>query len=181
MGFVLVWWVTCGQVTPRKLSISVSQVLYKRRGVRTFKEPKTSGSSRRVSMTPKLALFLRQYKAQREVMYLERGKVLGLDALIFASDKGKPLDPCTVTHNFARIVRRAGLGQVWFHDLRHTFASLMLMKGAKPKVISECLGHASVSFTMDVYSHLLEGMQRDAMSLLDEVLPPVVILGGLVA
>ena len=58
-----------------------------------------------------------------------------------------------------------------FHDLRHTFASIMLMKGAKPKVISEALGHASVAFTMDVYSHLLQGMQEEAMALLDEVLP----------
>ena len=58
-----------------------------------------------------------------------------------------------------------------FHDLRHTFASLMLLRGAKPKVISEALGHASVAFTMDTYSHIIEGMQSDAMALLDEVLP----------
>jgi len=122
-------------------------------------------------MTPKLALYLRQYKAQREVMYLERGKVLGLDDLVFANEKGRPLDPCTCTHNFARIAWRVGLMGVRFHDLRHTFASIMLMKGAKPKVISEALGHASVAFTMDVYSHLIEGMQEDAMALLDEALP----------
>ncbi|MFC1994876.1 tyrosine-type recombinase/integrase [Chloroflexota bacterium] len=156
------------------LSLSVSQVLYKRGGICVFKEPKTKGSSRRVDMTPKLALFLKQYKVQCEVLHLERGRILGLDDLVFASDKGKPLDPCTVTHNFDRIVRRAGLGKVRFHDLRHTFASIMLMKGAPAKVISECLGHASVAFTMDVYSHLLQGMQRDAMNLLDEVLPPAV-------
>ena len=48
----------------------------------------------------------------------------------------------------------------------------MLLRGAKPKVISEAPGHASVAFTMDVYSHIIEGMQEDAMALLDEVLPP---------
>ena len=58
-----------------------------------------------------------------------------------------------------------------FHDLRHSFASIMLMRGAKPKVISEALGHASVAFTMDVYSHILSGMQEEAMALLNEVLP----------
>ena len=47
----------------------------------------------------------------------------------------------------------------------------MLLRGAKPKVISEALGHASVAFTMDVYSHIIEGMQEEAMALLDEVLP----------
>ena len=49
--------------------------------------------------------------------------------------------------------------------------SLMLQRGAKPKVISEALGHSSVGFTMDVYSHIIDGMQSDAMALLDEVLP----------
>ena len=48
----------------------------------------------------------------------------------------------------------------------------MLLRGAKPKVISEALGHSSVAFTMDTYSHIIEGMQSDAMALLDEVLPP---------
>jgi len=69
------------------------------------------------------------------------------------------------------IARQAGLNGVRFHDLRHTFASLMLLRGAKPKVISEALGHSSVAFTMDTYSHIIEGMQEDAMALLDEVLP----------
>ena len=76
-----------------------------------------------------------------------------------------------LTHNFARIAKRTGLENVRFHDLRHTFASLMLLRGAKPKVISEALGHASVAFTMDVYSHIIEGMQEDATALSDEVLP----------
>ena len=76
-----------------------------------------------------------------------------------------------LSHNFVRIVKRAGLENVRFHDLRHTFASLMLLRGAKPKVISEALGHSSVAFTMDVYSHIIEGMQQDAMMLLDGVLP----------
>jgi integrase len=77
-------------------------------------------------------------------------KQLGLDDLVFTSVEGKPVDPCVVSH---------------------TFASLMLLRGAKPKVISEALGHSSVAFTMDCYSHIIEGMQEDAMALLDEVLP----------
>ena len=51
----------------------------------------------------------------------------------------------------------------------------MLLKGAKPKVISEALGHASVAFTMDTYSHTISGMQDEAMALLDDVLPPGVV------
>ncbi len=157
------------------LSISVSQVLYKRGGLCQFKEPKTAHSRRRVAMTPKLALFLRDYQADRERLYHQLGREVALDDLVFASVEGKPLDPGVVSHNFSRMAKRAGLGAVRFHDLRHTFASLMLLRGAKPKVISEALGHASVGFTMDVYSHIIEGMQADAMALLDEVLPEGVV------
>jgi len=153
------------------LSISVSQTLYKRRGVCMFKSPKTSGSSRRVAMTPKLALFLKEYRAERESLYWQLGVPLTLDDLVFANHDGKPVDPSTLTHNLARIVKQVGLGRVRFHDLRHTFASLALLRGAKPKVISEALGHASVAFTMDTYSHIISGMQEDMMALLDEVLP----------
>jgi len=153
------------------LSLSVSQVLYKRRGVCQFKEPKTTHSRRRVRMTPKLALFLREYRSERESLYNELGKQLTLDDLVFASPEGKPIDPGVLSHAFGRMARGAGLEGVRFHDLRHTFASLMLSRGAKPKVISEALGHSSVAFTMDTYSHIIEGMQEEAMALLDEVLP----------
>ena len=153
------------------LSISVAQVLCKRRGRCEFKEPKTEHSRRRVNMTPKLAVYLREYRAEREGLYHALGKSLSLDDLVFASVEGKPLDPSVLTHAFHRMAGRIGLQGVRFHDLRHTFASLMLLRGAKPKVISEALGHSSVGFTMDVYSHIIDGMQQDAMALLDEVLP----------
>ena len=84
------------------LSISVSQVLYKRRGVCQFKEPKTSHSQRRVAMTPKLALFLREYKLERERLYRELGKELTLDSLVFSSLEGEPLNPSSLSRDFAR-------------------------------------------------------------------------------
>jgi integrase len=153
------------------LSISVSQVLYKRRGVCQYKEPKTEHSRRRVAMTPKLATYLRGYRAEREGLFLLLGKPLTLDSLVFANVEGDPVDPSVLSHAFGKMARQAGLNGVRFHDLRHTFASLMLLRGAKPKVISEALGHSSVAFTMDTYSHIIDGMQEDAMALLDEVLP----------
>ena len=101
----------------------------------------------------------------------EFGTQLGLDDLVFTSIAGKPIDQGVISHTFKRIAIQVGLNGVRFHDLRHTFASLMLLRGAKPKVISEALGHSSVGFTLDVYSHIIDGMQSDAMALLDEVLP----------
>jgi integrase len=152
-------------------SISVAQVLYKRQGVCQFKEPKTTHSRRRVAMTPKLAIFLASHKSQRERLCEELEVVLSLDDLVFTSSRGGPINPTSVSHAFGKLARSAGLGSVRFHDLRHTFASLMFMRGAKPKVISEALGHSSVAFTMDVYSHIIGGMQEDAMRLLDEIMP----------
>ena len=152
--------------------ISVNQTLYKRRGICQFNLPKTKRSGRTVAMTSKLAEFLGEYRLEREQLYHQLGKTITLDDLVFSNVEGKPIDPGVLSHSFAKIVKRAGLENVRFHDLRHTFASLMLLRGAKPKVISEALGHASVAFTMDVYSHIIEGMQSEAMALLDGILPP---------
>lgn len=153
-------------------SISVCQVLYKHQGICEFKEPKTSHSRRRVSMTAKLTEYLREYKGERESLSLHLGRLLKPGDLVFANAEGNPPDPSVLSHSFAKIVKQAGLKNIRFHDLRHTFASLMLLCGGKPKVISEALGHASVAFTMDTYSHIIEGMQSEAMALLDQVLPP---------
>jgi len=153
-------------------SLSVTQVLYKRRGICQFKEPKSKGSRRRLDLPPSLALFLRQYKAGRETDNLFLGRVLNGDDLIVGNVDGAPRDPGTLTHSFARIARRAGLPGTRFHDLRHTFASLMLLAGIHPKVVSEMLGHSSVAFTLDTYSHVVPGIQKAAARRLDEVLEP---------
>jgi len=92
--------------------------------------------------------------------------------LVFSNISNVPTDPGTLTHNFARIARKAGLPSTRFHDLRHTFASLMLLAGIHPKIVSEMLGHSSVAFTLDTYSHVIGGLQRIAVRRLDEVLQP---------
>ena len=62
---------------------------------------------------------------------------------------------------------RAGLRKVRFHDLRHTEATLLLTEGVHPKVVQERLGHATIAITLDTYSHVVEGMQREAANRLD--------------
>jgi len=158
-------------------SISVSQVLYKRRGVCEFREPKTDHSRRRIDMTPKLTSYLRKYKAQREALQLLLGTPLTLDDLVFVTERGKPVDPSVVSSSFHKLVKKARLDGVRFHDCRHTFASLMLLRKVSPKVVSEMLGHASSAFTMDTYQHIINGMQKDAVAQLDEVLPEGVSTG----
>jgi len=102
------------------------------------------------------------------------GKPLSEDDLVFSNINNTLTDPGTLTHNFARIARRAGLQGVRFHDLRHTFATLMLLAGVHTKIVSEMLGHSSVAFTLDVYSHVVGGWQKTTLKRLGEVLKPEV-------
>lgn len=71
---------------------------------------------------------------------------------------------------FKKLLTRAGLPSIRFHDLRHSAAPLLLSLGIHPKVVQELLGHTQISITMDVYSHVLPGMQQDAMRQLDAAL-----------
>jgi integrase len=151
-------------------SISVSQVLYKRKGICLFKEPRSEHSRRRLAISPSLAIFLRQYRAVKEKERFLLDKPLVDDDLVFSSIEGQPVDPGTLTHGFARIARKAGLPHTRFHDLRHTFATLMLLGGVHPKIVCEMLGHSSVAFTLDTYSHVIPTIQQAAVKRLDEIL-----------
>ncbi len=71
---------------------------------------------------------------------------------------------------YRRLVRSTELGQVNFHCLRHTHATQLLRQGVHPKIVSERLGHASVAITLDIYSHVLPGMQEDAADKVDAAL-----------
>jgi integrase len=72
------------------------------------------------------------------------------------------VDPDEVTHAFARTAKAAGLSGVRFHDLRHAHATIMMANGVHPKIVSERLGHASITITLDTYSHVLPGLQEAA-------------------
>ncbi len=69
-----------------------------------------------------------------------------------------------VKRSFKPLMVRARLPLIRFHDLRHTFATLLLARGTHPKVVQEILGHADISQTMDTYSHVLPDMQEGAVN-----------------
>lgn len=75
---------------------------------------------------------------------------------------GRPLMPNSISHNFHRILEKAGLRRIRFHDLRHTTATLMLKAGVGMKVVQEILGHSSFDQTANTYSHVMSTMQDDA-------------------
>jgi integrase len=152
-------------------TISVNRSLYKAKGVCLFKDPKTAQGFRFVGMTSKLELFLRDYQMEQQELALKTGRNVLQGDLVFPSINGEPMHRGVVYQNFKRIATVAGIRNIRFHDLRHTFASLMLRSGADPKVISEALGHTSVSFTLDRYVHTTPVMQKEAMQRLNDFLP----------
>ena len=83
---------------------------------------------------------------------------------------GTPWPPDVFSTAFAAAIRRSSLLPFRFHDLRHTHASHLLKIGVHPKVVSERLGHAGIGITLDTYSHILPGIQDDAVQRLDAIL-----------
>ena len=89
--------------------------------------------------------------------------------LVFASQLGTPIDPSYLRRVWARIVKRAELPHLKFHDCRHIAAQLMLQSGVNPKVASERLGHSSVALTLDVYSAVLPTLQASAAEAVEQL------------
>lgn len=150
--------------------LSVVQSRYKRSGVCKMVQPKSLRSRRRIAMTPSLALLLRQYKGDQQAERILLGSPLRDSDLVFSHPAGNPLDRSVVSHRFAKVLQRAGLPHVRFHDLRHTHATLLLKEGVHPKIVSERLGHASIGITIDTYSHVLPGLQEMAAERFDQIL-----------
>jgi len=153
--------------------LSVTQTLHKLSGGKyVISPPKTRKSRRQVALSPSLALLLRDYKKQVETQRLLLGRPLTDTDLVFAHPNGAPLDPSTVTHIFHNITRRAGLGGLRLHDLRHSYTSIMIAAGVNIKAISQSLGHANIGITLDTYGHLLPSMGRTAVERFDKFLKP---------
>jgi len=142
--------------------LSVVRSLYKRRGVCEFLETKSKYGRRSIALPPALVELLRRHRVQQEAERALLGLTLKDDDLIFAHYDGIPFDPSTVSHTFVRILERAGLPHIRFHDLRHTHATLLLEAGVHPKIVQERLGHSSIAVTIDTYSHVVPGLQEMA-------------------
>jgi integrase len=88
---------------------------------------------------------------------------------VFCRESGRPLDADNLRHRvFYKLLEKAALRRVRFHDLRHTFASLLLQNGESPAYVKEQMGHSSIQVTVDVYGHLIPGANRQAVDRLDD-------------
>ena len=100
----------------------------------------------------------------------EQRRKVGNSPWVFPSPNGGPISPDSVLHMLHRVLKRAGLPKVRFHDLRHTFATLALQNGVDVKTVSGMLGHFSAGFTLDTYAHITSAAQRQAAKTMENIL-----------
>jgi integrase len=143
------------QLSVRRALVSVNYEI-------EFEEPKTARAPRTVALDASTVKVLKEHRKNQLEQRLAAGTDYSVNDLVFFQADGSPIHPQVASDRFARIVERAGLPRISLKGLRHTHATLALKAGVPVKVVSERLGHASTSFTMDTYAHVLPGMQEDA-------------------
>jgi integrase len=160
---------TWPNVDLEKAEVMVCQSLEQTNAGVAVKSPK-SGRGRRVALPDFAVESLRGHKTWQLEERLALGRAYTDHKLVFAREDGSPWPPDSFTSGFEAAVRRAGISHVNFHALRHSHATLLLKDGVNPKVVSERLGHAKVGTTLDIYAHVLPGMQEDAARRVDQLL-----------
>ena len=138
-------------------------------GSYVFTQPKSAKSRRTIALSPSVVLLLKEHKEKQELERVTLGKLLADDDLVFSTLEGKPLRPNTITRAWVTLSVRAGVKAIRLHDARHTHASIMLKQGIHPKIVQERLGHSSIEMTLDIYSHVMPGIQEAAAKRFDDI------------
>lgn len=154
----------------RRLSV-VATMSY-RAGVPVYTAPKTRRSRRQIALSAEMVEALRHHRRRQQVWRVKAGPAWQgerYDA-VFTDELGDPLRRNRVVRCFKRLLATVGLPAMRFHDLRHTCATLLLARGVHPKVVSDLLGHSTVSITLDIYSHVLPHLQEEAARAMGDLL-----------
>jgi len=138
-------------------------------GSYVFTQPKSAKSRRTIALSPSVVLLLKEHKEKQELERVTLGKLPADDDLVFSTLEGKPLRPNTITRAWVTLSVRAGVKAIRLHDARHTHASIMLKQGIHPKIVQERLGHSSIEMTLDIYSHVMPGIQEAAAKRFDDI------------
>jgi integrase len=135
-----------------------------------YKEPK-SGRARAVALSATVAEELRAHRVGQAQELLKLGVRPTDDGFVATLADGRSLQPTRITHEWVRLIQAIpSLPRLRFHDLRRAHATHLLASGVHPKVASERLGHSNVGITLDLYSHVMPGMQEDAAARIDDAL-----------
>ena len=130
--------------------------------------PKNDTSSRPLRLSHSAFVLLRHYQAWQDDNKQKCGDIWqNTDDRIFTNEDGSPIFPDTITKWFTKFVKHSGLPSVTIHSLRHTYASLMIANGTPLVVVSKRLGHAQVSTTSNIYSHLIQSADEKAAQITD--------------
>jgi integrase len=152
-----------------KRVLYVRQQTQRRRGVLYNDDPK--GRRRRAVPLPAMCIApLRWHRMRQAASKLRAGELWDEGGYVFATRNGRPVEPRNVYRSFTRVADSAGLRVIRLHDARHGCATLLTAAGVAPRVVMEILGHSQISITMDVYTHVVQDTQREAISHMDRLL-----------
>ena len=132
-------------------------------------EPKTTRGIRQIDLPQFAADALQKQREYQDDLRQRAGNRWQDHDLVFSNKFGGYIEPKLLWRRFKALLVEAQLPDIRFHDLRHSAATLLLTMGVHPKVVQELLGHSQISMTLDIYSHVLPSMQRDAMSKMDSI------------
>jgi integrase len=151
-------------------TLQVRRTLSETRTGHKFELPK-SGKGRSIKLSRKAVDALRSHRAGQAGEKLRLGSLWQESGLVFPTTTGTTTSGTNLLGRYFRpLLKRADLPPVRLHDLRHTCATILLMAGKHPKYVQELLGHASISITLDTYSHVIEGMDGGLGDAMDEAL-----------
>lgn len=121
-----------------------------------------------LGLSDHLAEMLRKLdtESKKEALQTGRGAVI---ETVFHNSREEPIAQNSIRNVYKRISRKAGLREFRVHDVRHTYASLLLSNGESPVYVKEQLGHSSIKMTVDIYGHLIPSSNRQAVNQLDEI------------
>ncbi len=128
--------------------------------------PTKNGKEHRIDMSDQLYETLHNVFISRKAEALKKGRGTQIDTLLFLND-GQHISKIKIRLRFKEILSRAGIRDMRFHDIRHTFASQLLTNGCSPTFVMEQMGHSSIQITVDTYGHLIPSGNRDAVNSLD--------------
>jgi integrase len=134
--------------------------------------PKTAHGSRRVGLDAMTVEVLRQHRRSEQERSLAEGRSWDTSAPVFSTAAGEPIHPEALTKRFTKLVRASGLPSIRLHDLRHSYATLALLTGVDPKLVSSRLGHGTLSVTSDLYTHALPSHDQQVANVLAEKIFP---------
>ncbi|HET6357615.1 site-specific integrase [Streptomyces sp.] len=141
----------------------VRQQTQRRRGVLYDDDPK--GRRRRAVPLPAMCIAPLRWHRMRQAATASEIK-----GHVFVTRNGRPVEPRNLYRSFTRVANGAGLRVIRLHDARHGCATLLTAAGVAPRVVMEILGHSQISITMDVYTHVVQDTQREAISHMDRLL-----------